>query len=808
MVNRVVLHGLAIALLCICCVVRGENAASSQAGDAVSLVGPASPWRVYSQLGPSRITKAIGPTASKPNVGYLVITPLAQPPAEAWANAAYDDQHWARVDKVSHVRTGASHFRTLGIYGRTYFGISDPTQVQGLTLKLQYRGGVVIYLNGKEIARRHMPEGKIEPGTHAVDYPVEAFAIVEDPLKVLPEKRIRSADIEIPSSALVKGTNVLAIENHRAPYREEGCATDDRFVLERSYWPTVGLLSASLSATSPAGVQAAPAPGPRVWHATISEPIAREGALPNPFEPLRTVTMCGPRGGVASGQVIVSAPSQMTGLTAETPKFVTADGVALPANSVRIRYGLYWDYPKQFAGLAETAPEAATIPVWLSVDVPGDAKPGIYRGQLQLKGPLSQAVPIELEVTAWKLPDTKDWKSWACIFQSPETLAIHYKVPLWSDAHFALIDQSMAYQAKLGQKVLVVHGVASSLLARKTMVLYEQKNGKVEPDFSAVEKYMALYKKHMGQPAMVMLQLWDANVDQKVAPSPDKVVPVTLRDGNGYKDERLPDYGQPGSDELWPAVIAGMKKAIKAQGWPESTLVLGLTQDAVTRDNQTAFFAKHFPDIPWFTYTHGSLPAKPLKLAAWISPGQGAGHSSGRGWRTPRGYPNMTNLRGHLDEQSNPISYRVGQMSALVEGANGIGGMGLDYWPVSADGKNKPASIFQAGPHFQSWFRIIRGAPRTLLAPGPTGPISTAMYENMLAGLQECQALIYVEENAKNPKLSPELAKRAAGTYDRLKAHGDLLNWDTPPGHGWHDEAARLYRIAAEIQATLEPSAK
>ena len=108
--------------------------------------------------------------------------------------------------------------------------MADPAGVGPLKLRLTYRGGAVVYLNGREIARGDMPTGKIEPLTLARDY-TEADVVGPDggPLRPtsrgrLPRgakaadyaKRFRTLSVALPADSLRKGSNVLAVELHRA----------------------------------------------------------------------------------------------------------------------------------------------------------------------------------------------------------------------------------------------------------------------------------------------------------------------------------------------------------------------------------------------------------------------------------------------------------------------------------------------------------------------------------------------------------------------------------------------------------------
>ena len=57
-----------------------------------------------------------------------------------------------------------------------YSEVADPAGIQEMSLQIQFLGGgVVAYLNGKEIGRSGMPQGAVKPETLAEDYPKEAY---------------------------------------------------------------------------------------------------------------------------------------------------------------------------------------------------------------------------------------------------------------------------------------------------------------------------------------------------------------------------------------------------------------------------------------------------------------------------------------------------------------------------------------------------------------------------------------------------------------------------------------------------------
>ena len=51
----------------------------------------------------------------------------------------------------------------------------DPSVVKELSLSVSYRGGVVVYLNGKEVTRGHLPDGELTAASMAEEYPLESY---------------------------------------------------------------------------------------------------------------------------------------------------------------------------------------------------------------------------------------------------------------------------------------------------------------------------------------------------------------------------------------------------------------------------------------------------------------------------------------------------------------------------------------------------------------------------------------------------------------------------------------------------------
>jgi hypothetical protein len=137
---------------------------------------------------------------------------------------------------------------------RGRFLVNDPAAA-GLTLYVAYRGGVVVYLNGKEVARRNLPEGKLTIDSLAEIYPLDAYTTADGKAidyhaaaksKDRCDLRIRKLDgLALAPELLRKGVNVLALEVHRAPVNEGFVAVPDRW---KAHWAHAGLVSVQLKA--------------------------------------------------------------------------------------------------------------------------------------------------------------------------------------------------------------------------------------------------------------------------------------------------------------------------------------------------------------------------------------------------------------------------------------------------------------------------------------------------------------------------------------------------------------------------------
>jgi tartrate-resistant acid phosphatase type 5 len=129
----------------------------------------------------------------------------------AWRAPAFNDATWASGParlgfgdtQATVVNGGPTDNRYPTIYFRTSFTVADPTKFAALGIGLIRDDGAVIYLNGTEVWRDNMPAGTITHTTWASTAVggTDETAVFSSPA--------------FGTSALVAGTNVLAVEIHQ-----------------------------------------------------------------------------------------------------------------------------------------------------------------------------------------------------------------------------------------------------------------------------------------------------------------------------------------------------------------------------------------------------------------------------------------------------------------------------------------------------------------------------------------------------------------------------------------------------------------
>ena len=791
------------------------------------------------------------PFTNRPDIELVRIPP----PPESWSETTFDDSAWPRTTTK---KFAGGYFQVGAICMRTKFRLTDAAGVKSLKLAIRYRGGVRVFLNGKEVARKHLPEGDITLDTSAAAYPDKAW--VDASGKLLPHvntiaRQIKAGDktlaanlaardreltVDLPASTLVKGVNVLAIANNRSEYHPLAARWFRQSIIHSS-WKPLGVRDVKLTAAGKVAFVDAPG-GPHVYNLDLHDRFDK-GYRADPAEPLRPIRIVAARNGSFSGWVGVSAPEPIKGLAASVSDLTGPDGAKIPVSAVDVRYVLLSDGTTRYDASRRTmtfdllsakpapdvklGPKAPPIPggprpVWVRVNVPPGAKPGDYTGELRITAARVMqhlVAPIKLHVTAFALPDPLKFRTHASIYQSPISLATQYKVEMWSDAHWKLMDKSFALLARAGNDYVTVPVVDRTQFGNdEGMVRWIRKpDGTFDYDFATLDKFLALARKHLGNVRFVGLQVWHAGgwSDRGV----NQVNTVTVVDPKTGRREHMqvPKFDSPEARTFWSAAIKAIQKRIASAGIDEKNACLGILSDSTAPKSVFEMFSQAAPGLGWMRGCHGHTNAP-----APYSVGPGSKvilHEHCYGMVIPNpdkkilsfwSYdgPATAYFRSDFD-YTPPRGYRATAERALYQGKRGVGRIALDYWVFPrTGGKHGLTDVYNRWP--ESTCSQRRPTLMKLAGAGSEGPASTVRYELLLEGLAEAEAMIIVAEalNTRADKLGPELTERCRRLLRERIDTARILNgyygpaaWDHT---GWQDASKRVFEAAAQVAAKLK----
>ncbi|HXJ75500.1 MAG TPA: lamin tail domain-containing protein, partial [Candidatus Dormibacteraeota bacterium] len=169
-----------------------------------------------------------------------------------WTAPSYNDSAWSPGLGLLYVETAAlpapkNTPLTLGsttYYFRTHFNFSGNPADISLALQFVLDDGAVVYLNGLEIYRIGMPAGPVNATTFANRTVTDA--VYEGPFV-------------IPSTGLVQGDNVIAVEAHQA------ATTSSDIVFGLTLDTTAGTVSGPFTPGAPNSIRSTVPPFPKLW---------------------------------------------------------------------------------------------------------------------------------------------------------------------------------------------------------------------------------------------------------------------------------------------------------------------------------------------------------------------------------------------------------------------------------------------------------------------------------------------------------------------------------------------------------------
>lgn len=215
-------------------------------------------------------------------------------------------------------------------------------------------------------------------------------------------------------------------------------------------------------------------------------------------------------------------------------------------------------------------PAGRKQPVWMTVNVPSNAKSGKYRGKLTVSSSnaKSRSLPVELIVSDHILPPDSDWTFHLDLWQNPYSVARYENVPLWSDAHFEAMRPVMKMLADAGQKSVT------------TTIMNRPWNGQTEDAFGS----MVTKIRRIDGTWLYDYTIFDRWVEFMFSLGIDRqincysMIPWALE--FDYYDQATSSntttQATPGSqeyNEYWGSFIADFACHLKSKGWFEKTMI-------------------------------------------------------------------------------------------------------------------------------------------------------------------------------------------------------------------------------------------
>jgi hypothetical protein len=480
----------------------------------------------------------------------------------------------------------------------------------------------------------------------------------------------------------------------------------------------------------------------------------------------------------------------------------------------------------------------AVCPVWLTVHLPKDTRAGVYKGvcAIEASGVETVKAPLIVEVLDWTLPPPHQFRTAAGFHQSPESVALHYKVPFWSDEHFRLLGESYKWLGSIGCKTLFVHLVERTNLGNAQSILrWKRKasagpppatNGKGlpkitpathEPDFTAMDRYLDVALEHLVAPPVVCLYAWDnycgtyysggANNSHNVKPSPARLTEV-LPDGK-TRSALGPNYKNvEEAAAFWKPVAEHARAYLKKRGL-EKSLMIGVAHDSWPAKFVVDAWKKILPESPWCFEGHpraGGMYGVPVQWGCTVwgakwKPGRGLKH----GWQHKQiqCHFDRDNWRDDAQGQLLGRGHLAGEKN-ITGDQRGFGRMSADLWPVLKDKRGRLHSISARYPESNWGACNLRQTP--FLQPGPKGAISTGRFEMIREGLQECEARIFIESAllSKREALGGDLVKRCQRLLDLRRSlvhssgHLGVVRFLAT---GRQERVRELFKLAGEVAA-------
>jgi hypothetical protein len=535
--------------------------------------------------------------------------------------------------------------------------------------------------------------------------------------------------------------------------------------------------------------------------------------IPPDLPPGADMEMVAPRGGTVSGQALLRGRA-LTGVQANPPVLRGPGGATLPASAVQVRWVNRADRQMIANILSATPLEKQLQPVLVTVTVPADAAPGVYAGRLEVAADgFKGGVGIKLEVMPWVLPPPKDWKLHTGLIQSPDTIAIQYKVAPWSDEHLKYLEPSLLLLRDVGSESCYVFLIAESQHYARYSAVRRRGDGL---DFAYFDKYLDVYQKVCGVPKTLTLHVWEGGYKAHLNASNSVKVTQIRADGT-MTNMFAPYYGTAGSEAFWKPMFDGIRERLAKRGWNETTVLLGVPRDSYPQEEAVEFFSKVAPGWRWRVFTHGAGLAvrSDGKLilpngsecgwyeCCWI-PGKGICYPNINqiAFHPKRAYTFTSESRTECVTGSQGWIWRDISAACVMQNSQGISQIGLGYWDATPSWEPQPGfwggNLCQIGGG--GGFNPRHFTSKSITVPGPNGAEPMLEYEWFREGVQAAAALALLRDTEAGKAFSKFLDPRLEFLTKMHPHPAEMTDQALISQARWNAALRELYKSAAETK--------
>jgi len=214
-------------------------------------------------------------------------------------------------------------------------------------------------------------------------------------------------------------------------------------------------------------------------------------------------------------------------------------------------------------------PGNSVRPIWVSFNIPADARPGNYKSVIEvLSEKDKKQLTVTIKVQDRTLPPPSQWSYRLDLWQNPWAVADYNHLRPWSPQHKEMLKQHMKMYADLGGKYITTYGVHSPWADNEFRIeggmidWIRSKDGSWKFDYSIFDQYVEL---------CMSVGINKAITVYTPLPWAERFRFKDGQTGNYVYEQWLPESEQ--YKKNWYAFLTDLKKHLTQKGWLKITYI-------------------------------------------------------------------------------------------------------------------------------------------------------------------------------------------------------------------------------------------